>query len=377
MTKLRKTVIILGLLVGMSGSALAEAGPGTTPSAAYQTKTVAEGLDHPWSLAFLPDGTMLVTERAGRLRVIRNGKLEPEPVGGLPPIYVSSQAGLFDVVPHPQFATNRFIYLAFASGHRGANATRVIRARFDGVNLTDAKLIFEAKPAKDTNVHYGGRMAFLADGTLLITLGDGFEYREQAQKLNSDLGKIVRIRDDGGVPADNPFVGRSDARPEIWSYGHRNVQGIVVDAETGIVYSHEHGPRGGDEINIIRPGLNYGWPVITTGLDYTGALITPFTEMPGMEQPLLQWTPSIAPAGFAIYHGDLFPAWKGDLLVSALAAKKLVRVDMEGGKPVGQEDLLSEMGERLRDVRVGPEGAVYVLSDAAQGRVIRLEPATQ
>lgn len=346
-----------------------------TPSAAYQITTVAEGLDHPWSIAFLPDGAMLVTERAGQLRVIRDGNLEAEPVAGVPETYVAGQGGLFDVVLHPRFAANGLIYLSYANGTPGANTTRVARARFDGSALQDLEVIFDTSPTKDTAVHYGGRMAFLPDGTLLLTLGDGFDYREQAQVLSNHLGTIVRINDDGTVPPDNPFVGRDDVKPEIWTYGHRSVQGIVIDRATGRVYSHEHGPRGGDELNLIEPGKNYGWPVITYGVDYSGAIISPFTEKEGMEQPLIDWTPSIAPAGLEIYTGSKFPAWTGDLFAAALAFKEVRRVDMENGAVAGQETLFKELDERIRDVRQSPDGSLYLLTDSPEGRVLRVDPA--
>ena len=352
------------------------------PSARYTVSTVAQGLDHPWCLAFLPDGSMLVTEREGRLRVIRGGQLAPEPVGGVPPVLLGGQGGLFDIVLHPQFADNQLVYLSYAQGEPDANATHIARAVFDGKTLTQVKDIFVATPPKSTQNHYGARMTFIGDGTLIVTIGDGFNHREEAQNLNSDLGKIIRLKDDGSIPQDNPFVGRADARPEIWTYGHRNEQGLVYDALDNRLYEHEHGPQGGDELNLIERGKNYGWPVITYGIDYDGAIISPFKEKEGMEQPLTYWDPSIAPSGLAMYRGDKFPAWSGDLFVGALAFMKVVRVDMENGKVVGQEDLLAELGKRIRDVRAGPDGYLYVTTDhgAAEedggGKVLRIEPST-
>lgn len=345
----------------------------------YKVVEVAKGLDHPYSMAFLPDGAILVTERAGRLRIIRNGQLQPQPIAGVPPVHLGSQAGLFDIVLHPKYAENNFVYLTYAYGTAGANATRVARARFDGASLQELKVIFEATPPKDTNNHYGARLAFLADGTFALLVGDGFEYREAAQDLTKDLGKIVRLNDDGSIPGDNPFS-EGNARREIWSYGHRNQQGLAFDAETGRLWETEHGPRGGDELNIIEPRGNYGWPVITYGMDYSGAYVSPFKERAGMQQPVVQWTPSIAPSGLAIYRGDKFPAWNGDLLVGALALKHLRRVDLDAqGNVVGQEELLRQVDERIRDVRVSPDGFVYVTTDYAAtgektGRVLRLEP---
>ncbi|MCE9524275.1 MAG: PQQ-dependent sugar dehydrogenase, partial [Alphaproteobacteria bacterium] len=250
--------------------------------AGYKVTEIAKGLDHPWSMAFLPDGSMLVTERAGRLRLIKGGALQAEPIKGVPAVHTGSQAGLFDIVLHPSFAQNGIVYLTYAAGTDAANGTEVARARFDGSALLDLKVIFKASPLKDTNNHYGARMAFLADGTFALTLGDGFEYREKAQDLSSDLGKIVRLNDDGSVPQDNPFVGQTTARPEILSYGHRNEQGLAFDAQTGRLYETEHGPKGGDELNIIEPRKNYGWPIITYGMDYSGAYVSPYTERPGM-----------------------------------------------------------------------------------------------
>lgn len=356
-------------------------GPAKVVNTGYKVVEVAKGLDHPYSVAFLPDGAILVTEREGRLRIIRNGQLVAEPIAGVPPVHTGSQAGLFDIVLHPKFAENNLVYLTYAHGTNQANATRVARARFDGTSLQDLKVIFEAAPLKDTNNHYGGRLAFLADGTFALLVGDGFEYREAAQDLTKDLGKIVRLNDDGTIPEGNPFAG-GKARPEIWSYGHRNMQGLAFDAETGRLWETEHGPQGGDELNIIEPKANYGWPVITYGMDYSGAYVSPFKERAGMQQPVVQWTPSIAPSGLAIYHGDKFPAWNGDLFVGALAFKHLRRVDLDAqGNVVGQEELLKDLNERIRDVRVSPDGYVYVTTDypaagAETGRVLRLEPAS-
>lgn len=376
--------IISGVLAASLASGIGAAQAQETEAAAarpYEIETVAEGLHYPWSLAFLPGGDMLVTERDGRLRLIRGGELVEAPVSGVPPVYVESQAGLFDVVLHPHFARNNLLFLAYAHGDGGANNTRVARARFDGEALQDLEVIFEAKPLKDTPVHYGGRMDFLPDGTLLVTLGDGFEYREQAQMLSSHLGTIVRINPDGSVPGDNPFTDRENAMPEIWSYGHRNVQAILHDPLSGRVYAHEHGPKGGDEINIIEKGKNYGWPLATYGVDYSGAKITPYTEYEDTVQPLVHWTPSIAPSGMTLYRGNAFPEWDGDLLVSALAAKKVQRVDLEDGEVAGEEALFEELDRRIRDVRTGPDGFVYLLIDAeptddnpAGGQVLRVRP---
>ncbi|MEX0915720.1 MAG: PQQ-dependent sugar dehydrogenase [Wenzhouxiangellaceae bacterium] len=340
----------------------------------YQIETVASELEYPWSISWLPDGTALVTERPGRLRLLRDGVLVDEPVSGVPEVYAASQGGLFEALPDPDFAANRFVYISFAHGTPEANATRVVRARLQGMELYDVEVLFTASPQKDTPVHYGGRMTFLPDGTLLIGLGDGFDFREQAQKLDNHFGKIVRIHTDGSVPADNPFVDTEGALPEIYSYGHRNIQGLVHDAETDTVWQHEHGPRGGDEINIIEPGKNYGWPVATHGIDYSGAMVSPYKTRPGMVDPELVWTPSIAPAGMTLYRGDLFPQWRGNLFVTALVAGHIRRIELRGDTVGDQKIMLDDLDKRLRDIRIGPDGALYVLTDAADGEVLRLTP---
>ncbi|MEQ1754121.1 MAG: PQQ-dependent sugar dehydrogenase [Micropepsaceae bacterium] len=378
----------VALVAGFAGMALADVAPPPVRPAppppqdapivktGYKVVEIAKGLDHPWSMAFLPDGSILVTERAGRLRLIKNGQLQPQPIGGVPAVHTGSQAGLFDIVLHPKFAENQIVYLTYANGTNSANETRVARAKFDGVALKDLQVIFEAKPVKDTNNHFGARMAFLADGTFALTIGDGFEYREQAQNMTSHLGKIVRLNDDGSVPADNPFIKDKDAARGLYSLGHRNEQGLVFDAQTGRLYETEHGPKGGDELNIIEPGRNYGWPLITYGMDYSGAYVSPYKEREGLEQPVVQWTPSIAPSGTAVYRGDKFPAWNGDIFVGALAFKHLRRVHLdEQGRAISQEQLLTELGHRIRDVRSSPDGFLYVSTDDDAGLVLRLEPA--
>jgi len=338
----------------------------------YRVATVATGLDHPWSVAFLPDGRALVTERAGRLRVIADGRLTPKPIAGVPPVYVEGQGGLFDVTPHPRFAENRLLYLSYAAGTPGANVTRIARARLDGDRLTDLAVIYATAPTKDTPVHYGGRLAWLNDGTLAMTTGDGFDHREQAQRLGSALGKIIRLRDDGSIPADNPFVGRVGARPEIWSLGHRNPQGLAVDPATGALFAHEHGPAGGDEVNLVRRGANYGRPVATRGRDYSGASISPYKSYRGMTDAIVGWTPSIAPSGLTVYRGAMFPEWRGDLILGALAHAHVRRVDLEGGRVAGQERLFPGLKARIRDVRTAPDGALWVTTDEEQGRVLRV-----
>lgn len=348
-------------------------------AAGYRVETVASGLEHPWSLAFLPGGRMLVTERPGRLRLLEPGpdgrvQLRPEPVAGVPPVLAGGQAGLFDVLLDPAFATNGRVFLSFAHGTPEANYLRLVSARFDGRQLLDVKPIFTSRPAKSAAQHFGGRLAWLPDGSLLFGMGDGNLDRTDAQRLHTHLGKLMRIRPDGSVPADNPFVKRQGALPEIYSFGHRNPQGVVV--VDGVAYAHEHGARGGDELNRIEPGANYGWPITTGGVDYTYARITPYKRQPGITPPLVEWTPSIAPAGLAWYEGALFPAWRGSLFVAALAERSVRRVPMSQGVPGPQELLFQELGERLRDVRAGPDGALYLLTDNPNGRVLRVLPAS-
>ena len=344
---------------------------------AYRIETLARGLEHPWALAFLPGERALVTERPGRLRLIERGVLRAAPVAGVPAVFASGQAGLFDLVLDPQFGHNGLLYLSFAAGTRADNHLRVVRARFDGSALQEVTTLFQATPGKRGDAHYGARMAFLGDDTLLIGVGDGFIRREDAQRLDNHFGKFVRITREGAVPSDNPFVGRTGAQPAIYSLGHRNPQAVLHDATRGIVYAHEHGPRGGDELNVLVAGANYGWPLASLGLDYTGARVSPWTEYAGTVAPVLHWTPSIAPAGMALYRGAAFPAWHDSLFVAALAERSVRRIALQpDGTPGAQETLFTELGERLRDVRAAPDGTLWLLTDAADGRVLRVVPGT-
>jgi glucose/arabinose dehydrogenase len=343
----------------------------------FRLVEVAGGLANPWSLAFLPGGDMLVTERPGRLRLIRGGKLEREPVAGAPKVAAQSQGGLLDVVPHPDFARNRLIYLSYAGPGEGGAGTEVMRAKLDGASLEEGKVIFRVDPKTGGGNHYGSRLLFAPDGTIYISTGDRFTFRDQAQNLGNHLGKIIRLKDDGTVPDDNPFKGKADAKPEIFSYGHRNTQGLALRPGTSQIWQHEHGPRGGDEVNLLKAGANYGWPKITYGVDYSGAIISDKKEAPGMEQPVVYWVPSIAPSGMAFYDGDKFPAWKGDLFVGALGLTHLRRLHLQGDRVTEQEVLLEDLGERIRDVRNGPDGFLYIVTDSPRnGRVLRLEPAS-
>lgn len=344
-------------------------------------ETVASGLENPWGLAFLPDGRMLVTERAGRLRIVSRSGTVSAPVAGLPPVYATGQGGLLDVALAPDFASSGTIFLSYAEPREGASGTSVARARLveDGgdARLDGLTVIFRQSPAAGGSNHYGSRLVFARDGTLFVTLGDRYSRREQAQDLSVHIGKIVRINADGSVPDDNPFRNRNGARPEIWSYGHRNVQGAALDPATGRLWTIEHGARGGDELNHPEAGKNYGWPVITYGRDYSGARIGEGTEKAGMEQPVKYWDPSFAPSGLAFYTGDLMPRWKGDLFAGGLAGTRLVRLKLDPTRErvIEEEVLLTDLGERIRDVRQGPDGALWLLTDdPGEGRLLRLSP---
>ncbi|HEY0966058.1 MAG TPA: PQQ-dependent sugar dehydrogenase [Opitutaceae bacterium] len=345
---------------------------------AYQLNTWVEGLEDPWSLNFLPDGRAIVTEKSGRLTLIENGKLAAAPINGVPAVDSRGQAGLYDVVPHPDYTNNGWLYLAFSDPKTNAEGkpvslTRIIRGRLRDGALVDQQTIFEAPVAVYPNaggVHFGGRMAFDRAGYLFFTIGERGT-KDNAQNLAVPMGKVHRLHDDGGVPADNPFVNQAGAVPSIWSYGHRNPQGLAFHPATGALYDAEHGPRGGDELNVVRKGLNYGWPVITFGMEYDGSPITAITAKEGMEQPLNYWVPSIAPAGISFYTGDLFPKWKHHLFIATLGTQQLNRLEIQGDKVVGEEVLFKGLG-RVRHVASGPDGALYVL---LPNRIARITPA--
>lgn len=349
----------------------------------YRVVTVADGLVHPWSIAFLPGGDMLVTERPGRLRIVRNGTLLSDSVPGVPPVLAEGQGGLLEVVPHPDFASNRLLYLSFSKpiGEGSEATTAVVRGRFENDQLTNVEEVFEA--VSRGRGHYGSRLAFDRDGFLFITVGDrqvpstGTLEEHPAQDLANHHGKIIRLHDDGRVPADNPFVNRAAARPEIWSYGHRNAQGLAIHPETGEIWITEHGPQGGDELNLIRPGANYGWPVIGYGVNYrTGAAIHAGTHREGMEQPVHLWVPSIATSGLLIYTGDRFPEWRGNMFAGGMVGEQLARLTLDGQRVRSEETLIQGMG-RIRDVRQGPDGYIYLAIDDRDGKptaIVRLEP---
>ncbi len=353
-------------------NAVAQPAPGDTHE--VRVVTVVEGLSRPWAMAFLPGGEILVTERAGQLRVIRNGSLVPGSVAGVPQVSARGQGGLLDVAVHPNFQQNRQIYLSYSrSGPNGAT-TAVIRATFTGDRLENVQEIFEAAAWSQAGQHFGSRLLFDRDGYLYVTIGDRGAMN-RAQDRSDHVGTTVRLHDDGRVPADNPFVGEAGVRPEIFSYGHRNAQGMALHPETGGVWQNEHGPRGGDEINLVQAGRNYGWPVITHGINYDGTVITRDTAHAGMESPLLHWTPSIAPSGMTFYTGDVFPNWRGSVFSGALAGQHLRRTVFDGTRAIGEERLLTDFGRRIRDVREGPDGFLYLLIDEASAPLIRLEPA--
>ncbi len=368
-----QTTVILGLV---TVSSMAWSAPETWQSdkASFRLETVASGLEHPWSIAFLPDGRQLVTERAGRLRMIQNGSLQEAPVTGLPELVVSGQGGLLDVVLHPQFTDNNTLFLSYAHRNRDGMTTRVARATLNGTRLEEVTVIFEAAPRGNTSRHFAGRMVFDRDGLLYVAVGDRGEM-DRAQDLEDDAGGVHRITVDGKPAPGNPFVGKAGANDTFYSWGNRNIQGMVRHPVSGEIWSHEHGPRGGDEINIIRSGINYGWPEITYGIDYSGLPITNRVKKEGMAQPLHYWDPSIAPSGMAFYTGEHFPGWQGDLFVGALKMQKLVRLTIEGEKVTEEEDLLTDLGARIRDVRMGPDGVLWLLTDAPRGKVYRLVPA--
>jgi glucose/arabinose dehydrogenase len=341
----------------------------------------AEGLAHPWGMAFLPDGGMLVTERTGSLRVVSAEGTLSDPIAGVPPVVARGQGGLLDVALHPDFADNRMIYWSYSeAGDGGTNGTAIARGRLaeDMTSLADVEVIFRQAPKVRSNAHFGSRLVFDNDGFLFATLGErsSARYRVMAQDLDTHLGKVIRIRDDGSVPDDNPFVGRDDARPEIWSYGHRNPQGMAVHPVTGAIWIHEHGPRGGDEINIPQAGDNHGWPVFSFGREYSGDPITNLKEYPPeFAEPIYQWTPSIAPSGMAFYAGEGIAEWQGDMFVGALALTSLRRLSLDGDRVIGEETLLADMDLRIRDVEIGPDGALYVLTDEDDGAILRITAA--
>jgi glucose/arabinose dehydrogenase len=341
---------------------------------------IAGGLANPWSLAFLPNGDMLVTERAGRLRILRNGVLDPTPIAGVPAVRNTILGGLHEVLLHPDFATNQILYLSYAKGGEGDLATTAVsRGRFDGTKLDDVEEIFVAENWSASPTNFGARMVFGRDGKLYLTVGERQE-QERAQNTMLHGGKVLRLNDDGSVPADNPFVGKEGYLPEIYSLGHRSPQGLAVHPATGAIWENEHGPLGGDEINVIEPGKNYGWPLVTYGRDYDGSIVSDLSSRPDLAPPLMYWVPSIAISGLTFYTGDRFPEWKGNAFVGSMMAGRIrwtghvQRLTFENGQPIQREPILVEIRQRIRDVRAGPDGLLYVLTDQNPGVVLRVEP---
>lgn len=365
-------LILAAFLAACAGAADADE---TYESRHYTLRlvTVADGLEDPWSLAWLPDGRMLVTEREGRLRIVSaDGKVSP-PVDGLPEIADGGQGGLLDVIVDPNFETSRTIFFSFSEPGQGGKGTAVARAVLEGNRLSDLKILFRQLPKTGGGRHFGSRLVSARDGTLFATVGERGE-RDRAQDTTVNRGQVIRIHKDGSIPKDNPFVGRKGYRPEIWSFGHRNPQGAALHPETGKLWIHEHGARGGDEINIPLAGRNYGWPVVAYGRHYSGGKIGEGSHKPGMEQPVHYWDPSIAPSGMTFYTGDKFPKWKGNLLVGALKYRLVARLELDG-ETVGEEErILESLGERIRDIRQGPDGYLYLLNDSGDGKILRLEP---
>ena len=374
------TVFALAIVLGLGVIAPAQSQAPRSPTPAplsdnLHVETVVKGLEHPWGLTFLPDGLMLITERPGRMRTVDSAGRLSKPLEGTPRVLARGQGGLLDVSVDPRFRDNRLVYVSYSEpGENGAAGTSVARGRLGETALEDVQVIYRQQPKVSGPNHFGSRLVFAPDGSLFVTQGDRFAYRDEAQDLSSGIGKIVRINPDGSVPEDNPFVNRKGARPEIWSYGHRNIQSAAIDPQTGQLWTVEHGARGGDELNHPQAGKNYGWPIITYGVDYSGAKIGEGTAKPGMEQPVYYWDPVIAPSGMIFYTGDVFPDWKGSILVGSLTPGLLVRLVMKDGRVAREERYLSELNERIRDVRQGPDGFVYLLTDSRDGRLLRVGP---
>ncbi|WP_295845985.1 PQQ-dependent sugar dehydrogenase [Tardiphaga sp.] len=379
------TMTLVGAIVVTASFLIATATRGANTSfgssaGQLDVQTVASGLVTPWSLAFLPDGKMLVTERPGRMRIVSvQGQLSP-PLKGVPEVWAAGQGGLLDVITDLSHAQNGMIYFCYAERSGGGGRTAVARGRLV-INATprldDVKVIFRQEGPPSTGNHYGCRIVQASDGNLFVTLGEHFSFRDEAQNLGNHLGKLIRITTDGSAPKGNPFIGRADAKPEIWSYGHRNEQGLAINPETGDLWEIEHGPRGGDGVNIIGKGKNYGWPVVGFGIDYSGAKIHASSAKTGMEPPIKYWVPSIAPSGMTFYTGTMFPRWRGSLFTGALAGQMLVRLQLNGNTVTAEERILQNLNERIRDVRQGPDGALWLLTDSSAGRILRVTPAGQ
>jgi aldose sugar dehydrogenase len=374
---MKRFVLVAALAVAVSGGPVSgQERTVETQSGRITVQTAAGGLVHPWGLAFLPDGRMLVTERPGRLRIVSGDGRLSGPLGGVPAVYAEGQGGLLDVALDPSFASNNLVYLSYAEPGAGGASTAVIRGRLNaaGTALENAQVVFRQQPKVSSNGHFGSRLVFARDGTLFVTLGDRRQF-DPAQDLASHIGKIVRINPDGSVPRDNPFVGRAGVRPEIWAYGIRNSQGATLHPQTGALWEVEHGPRGGDELNVIEAGRNYGWPLVSWGVHYSGQDIPKPSTRPDLALSIHQWTPVISPSGMTFYTGEMFTHWRGNLLIGGLSARGLTRLTLDGQRIAGEERIA--LGARIRDVRQGPDGAVYALTDQRDGAVLRLTPAAQ
>jgi glucose/arabinose dehydrogenase len=371
--------ILIVFLAGCAAPANVDAQAPRSPTprsieAPVRVETVARGLEHPWGLEFLPDGRMIVTERPGRLRIVTPDGHLSEPLSGVPRVFAEGQGGLLDVALSPAFERDHMVYLSFSEPGDGGAGTAVARGKLGEHGLEGTQVIWRQRPKVDGPNHWGSRLVFRPDGTLFVTLGERFSYRDRAQDLSATLGKIVRINPDGSIPRDNPFVGRKGALPEIWSYGHRNVQAAALEPGTDRLWTVEHGARGGDELNHPEAGKNYGWPVITYGIDYSGAKIGEGVAKAGMEQPVYFWDPVIAPSGMVFYTGDRYPGWKGSVFVGSLTPGLLVRLVLRNGKVAHEERYLGDLGERIRDVRQGPDGLLYLITDNPEGRILKLDP---
>jgi aldose sugar dehydrogenase len=380
MKEAMRRILLLILCLTVAAPAQAQAPRSPTPApvkGALNVETIAKGLEHPWGLAFLPDGGMLVTERPGRLRRVGRDRKVSEPLTGVPEVYASGQGGLLDVKLSPTFEQDRLVYLSFAESGKDGAGTAVARGQLSERGVEKTEVIWRQQPKVSGSNHFGSRIVFGRDGTLFVTLGERFNYSDSAQDLSTTLGKIVRLHPDGSTPRDNPFIHRAGARPEIWSYGHRNVQAAALDPETGQLWTVEHGARGGDELNHPEAGKNYGWPVISYGVHYSFLKIGEGTAKKGMEQPVYYWDPVIAPSGMIFYTSDLFAGWRGNILVGSLTPGLLVRLVMKNGKVAHEERYLGELGERIRDVRQALDGSLYLLTDARNGRILRATPARQ
>jgi glucose/arabinose dehydrogenase len=366
-------VLVAAMVTLLSGACSAEDQVIDTETGKIKVETLAAGLEHPWGLAFMPDGRMLVTERAGRLRILAKDGTLSDPLNGVPAVVAKGQGGLLDVALDPNFTENKLVYITYAEPGEGGAGTAVARGRLGDAGLEDVQVIFRQTPKVSGGNHFGSRLVFTPDGKLFVTLGERFKF-EPAQDLTSHLGKIVRINPDGSVPPDNPFIGHKDAQPEIWSYGHRNVQGAAINPETGKLWASEFGPRGGDELNIVTPGANYGWPVVSWGKHYDGEDIPDPPTHPEFADAIRHWTPVISPSGIAFYTADAIPGWKDSLLISGLSSEAIIRLSLDGETVTDEERI--PMGARIRDVAQGPDGAVYALTDQKNGEVLRLTAAS-